>query len=289
MKQQSSDDNKETVRSGERKHDILPGRTSDSPRREVKYTIDKSKEENPEKERVAVAATPKLDLNFSIKLGQFKEGLLKRSEQQNTGAQVDGTFHPDNRAGGGYGTTFLPEEDELMVTPALPNGDDDGSGAISNIRIASVGERFLRKLAAAQLPLPTPDDDTPGRVQPAGRPQLSETLGVLGGTAGGAGLGSAIARGANLSGSAALAPVVGGAVGGGLLGGMTGPKVERALQTRREESTPEELGLQQLLQVMRQQNPEFYREQAARAVPQSEEDITSLVNPDEQYDEQLTQ
>jgi len=234
----------ETVRRGERRHEKTPGRTRKSRQRDA-APARKLKVDDEE------VKTPKLDLSFSIKLAQ-----------SNTGAYVDGAFIADNRATGGYGTTTLPEEEELMRTPALPGGDEDAAMDVSNIKISNVGDFVLRKMAA-QAPLPTPEDTTPGRTQPAGKPKdttLGKSLGVLGGAAGGAGLGASIAQGTNLSGGAALVPVVGGAVGGGLLGGVAGNKIEETLRESEVETAPED-ELQEMLRIMKQQNPEFYQQQ----------------------------
>ncbi len=334
-----------TAASGERPHDMLPGRTSTTKRAKGATTRPKNvrppapkvpsapmssdppakkPKEEVEPKVEATAATgpggPKLDLKFSIKLGAVealrkfaedsecstpgekirskgkgrgkargkgkgpigepsaREVLRKMSEQGNTGARVDGTFNPSTNAGGGYGTSVLGEERSPMQTPALPDGTEDGGGYVGDVKVSTIVDGVMRKLAGPQPEVPQPDGPEPPRSQPAGTPvtpqasnetPIGETAGVLGGTAAGMGLGALFSRRAQLAGPRALVPVVGGAVAGAGLGGLAGHKIEKAV--RQPEATDDvgEEELQQLLQTMQQQNPQFYRRMAEDKVKEN--------------------
>lgn len=145
-----------TAASGERTHRMLPGRTTKSGRGSTGSIDLNVPEEDPENVTVTVAP-PKRKL-----LGDSPVGVsvtIKVGEQQcNTGAAVDGAFRPDNRVGGGYGTTTLPTERDSMRTPALPGGGNGDSEYVGDIKISEIANRIFQKIAEAQPPLPLPED-----------------------------------------------------------------------------------------------------------------------------------
>ena len=172
--------------SGERPHEMLPGRTTKSgrgktgtvllqpkPKVQAKrkkkdaYVAPPAVNEDPVEDAPAVAVVkapgaPKVDINFSVKVGAAQDvGTLPNLDPQrrpmpqgNTAAQVDGSFQPDNNVSGGYGTTTLSEEPNLMRTPAVPGGEDDYGGYVGDIKISSLLVRALKKVAEPQPLLP---------------------------------------------------------------------------------------------------------------------------------------
>ncbi len=254
---------------------MLPGRTTDSPRRETTSATSESDEKDtPEKERAVVAPTPKLDLSFSIKLGQAGRGLLGKSAQRNTGARVDGSFNPSTNVGGSYGNTTLPEEESLMRTPALPEGTLEDGTYVADVKVSSVVIDTIRKYAEPQPLVPRPDGPEPPRSQPVG---LGQMLGRTGGGLAGGAIGSALARQGQRTGGAAILPVAGGALAGAGLGTLGGQALEEKLQevmapsaAPAEGAIPEEQELQELLQKMEAQNPEFYQQLQAAQAPKRE-------------------
>ncbi len=160
-----------TAASAERPHTMLPGRTTVSKRGSTGTIAPKVKKKKvvPEEELPEVVPTvvsapgaPKVDISFSVKVGAAQEVNPSPRNvpiaQRNTGAQVDGSFTPDSRIGGGYGTTTLPEETDVMRTPALPGGEDDYVGYVGDVKISSVVMRALRKVAEPQPALPLIED-----------------------------------------------------------------------------------------------------------------------------------
>lgn len=155
----------------------------------------------------------------------------KEGSQSNTGAYVDGSFSPSNQVGGGYGTTNLSEETSVPETPALPDGSESPDVEIADVKVSADKWRVLQKMGTLL------DPEQPEQVQ---QPPIQNIPTGMG--------------------SAAPAPVT-----------TQAPAPARApaqLPTPMTAQAPmddtaEELELQQLLYNMKQQNPQFYQEQAA--------------------------
>lgn len=298
--------NTKLAASGERAHDILPGRTtrtvrtsggtrrpaetiavvvpqeedSETPKKSPKNSTKTPNSNATDEMSPVISGMPKLDLNFSVKLGSYQPkpsplaALLKLGEvrntreQVNTGARVTGAFSPSASVGGDYGYNALPEEESLMRTPALPEGEDEGD-YVTSVKVSSkIARLVLKKVAVAQPPLPLPEEadfygTQPTPSIPVPRPQepsMGETVGVLGGAAAGTGLGALLAKKLGIKGVTSALPIATGAAAGAGLGGRIGNRIQRAVTKPMSDPAWEEQKLQQLLHTMKEQNPQFYAE-----------------------------
>jgi len=283
--------------SGERPHEYLPGRTSKTvrsgkgTRRPVKEapvqptmsmaTAEPEEPESPKvkkpkaprKQKPAAAPTvevatgpggPKLDLQFSIKLGSEGSPIrvarekLATKPSTYTGARVDGGFDPSPQVTGDYGHSMLSEEENLMKTPALPDGEAEGV-PMMNVKVSTIVDKVLQKVAAPQPTVPIPDEVYPTTQPGVSDSILGETLGVLGG--GGLGVlgGGLLARKGKIKFPTSLIPIGTGAAAGAGLGGMAGHRIEKAVRGPETEGLGEEQALQALLHDMKKQNPQFYQ------------------------------
>jgi len=162
-----------TAASGERPHNMLPGRTTKSMRdpqgpmspptfNETEYVTEPEEVKAPKVNVVTPdpaksPEAPKVDISFSVKVGSQQTA----PDPRNTGAHVNSAFMPAGQVGGSYGNTTLAEEESLMQTPALPSGTDGTIGPVGNIRVANLlagemGRQALAKAAVTKPSAPVP-------------------------------------------------------------------------------------------------------------------------------------